>query len=68
MICNDDLCITYQIENLGCYKDFSNLGECGTVAKPPSERVAPHLVGFFKLRRIRFAAKPPSGRIALHSK
>ena len=20
MICNDDLCITYQIENLGCYK------------------------------------------------
>ena len=19
MICNDDLCITYQIENLGCY-------------------------------------------------
>ena len=20
MICNDDLCITFQIENLGCYK------------------------------------------------
>ena len=22
MICNDDLCITYQIENLGCYNKY----------------------------------------------
>ena len=26
MICNDDLCITYQIENLGCYIFFGFLG------------------------------------------
>ena len=29
MICNDDLCITYQIENLGCYtsgaKEYSQV-------------------------------------------
>ena len=23
MICNDDLCITFQIENLGCYRTSS---------------------------------------------
>ena len=25
MICNDDLCITYQIENLGCYNDTARV-------------------------------------------
>ena len=30
-----------------------NLGEYETAAKPPSERVALHSVGFFKLRRVR---------------
>ena len=25
MICNDDLCITFQIENLGCYTEFLDL-------------------------------------------
>ena len=30
-------------------------------------RFAHHSVGFFKLRRIRFAAKPPNGGHALHS-
>ena len=28
------------------------LGEYWTAAKPPSERVARHSVGFFKLRRV----------------
>ena len=27
MICNDDLCITFQIENLGCYIHFQLLVE-----------------------------------------
>ena len=31
---------------------FSNLGEYWTAAKPPSERIARHSVGFFILRRV----------------
>ena len=30
----------------------SNLGEYWTAVKPPSERIAHHSVGFFKLRRV----------------
>ena len=30
MICNDDLCITFQIENLGCYSQAGNI----TAGKP----------------------------------
>ena len=32
--------------------DFSNLGEYWTAAKPESERLANHSVGYFKLRRV----------------
>ena len=36
MICNDDLCITYQIENLGCYKEKGRGKEKEGRVRPPS--------------------------------
>ena len=44
-----------------------HLGEHWAAAKPPSERVALHSVGFYNLGEREAAAKPPSERVALHS-